>query len=352
MENIQYFISEEDTIIQTLERLDSVEAKALFVVKDNKLCATVTDGDVRRGILRKIPLTAPVKEIANYNPCYVKEGEEKLGFHLLQERKIQALPIVNDNFEIIDICKQNRSGNKREICKTPLEIPIVIMAGGMGTRLYPYTKILPKALIPIDDVPITERIIQLFQDIGCQKFFMIVNHKKNMIKAYFNDADKKYDIQFIDEDKPLGTGGGIRLIKDKVNSTFILTNCDILMLDDVRKMIKHHKDHKNEVTMICSIQNFEIPYGVVNFNEGGEISSFVEKPQIPFFTNTGYYIVEPVIFNYIKENENIGMPDILTRMQADGRRIGLYPISENSWLDMGQMDAMERMEEKISKFLQ
>lgn len=163
----------------------------------------------------------------------------------------------------------------------------------------------------------------------------------------FNDMDYDYNITFWGEDIPLGTGGGVRLLKTEINSTFILTNCDILIMDDVGKIVDHHKEKKNVVTMVCSLKDFEIPYGVVHFSEGGEVSSFEEKPQMSFFTNTGYYILEPVIFKYIKENECISMPEIIDRMKNAGEKIGVYPISENAWLDMGQFDSMESMERRL-----
>ena len=189
----------------------------------------------------------------------------------------------------------------------------------------------------------------MFQNLGCKDFHMIVNYKKNMIKAYFNDLDCSYNIHFWDEDIPLGTGGGLYLLEDSIKSTFILTNCDILVLNDVEQIVKHHKLKKNKVTIVCSLKSFEIPYGVVNFTEGGEISSFEEKPQMSFFTNTGYYIMEKDIFGYIKHKERIGMPDIIERMLKRGEKIGIYPISENAWLDMGQFDTMESMERKLKE---
>lgn len=348
MDESKYIIKEENTILQALARLDEVEAKALFIVKNNKLAASFTDGDVRRAILRGVPLTSKVKEIAYYSPCYIREGEEELGDRLLQEKKIQAIPIVNDQFKIVGIYKADEIRNKEKGIVPILPNPVVIMAGGLGTRLYPYTKILPKALVPIADVPISERIIDSFQKNGCQEFYMIVNHKRNMIKAYFNDIDKRYNIYFCDEKKPLGTGGGILLLKDKVESTFILTNCDILILDDVKKMIEYHKEKGNIATMVCSLKKFVIPYGVVNFEEG-EVCTLEEKPEMFFWVNTGCYILETKIFDYISENENISMPDIIKRMKNDNQQIGIYPIGENAWLDMGQMDSMERMEQKIQE---
>ena len=170
-----------------------------------------------------------------------------------------------------------------------------------------------------------------------------------MIKAYFNDMDRDYNIHFWDEETPLGTGGGLRLLQHSMKETFILTNCDILILDDVEKIVRHHKKEQNKVTMVCSLKNFTIPYGIVKFSEGGEISSFEEKPQLSFFTNTGYYILEPDIFKYINPGERIGMPDIIDRMRKGGLKVGIYPIGENAWLDMGQFDSMESMERSLKE---
>lgn len=347
MKNLECIIGEECTIIQALERLDEVDVKVLFIVCNEQFCATLTDGDVRRAILRRVPLTASVKEIANYNPYYVKQGEKQLGLQLLKEKKIQALPIVDDNLRIVDVCQVENSDLKVKNHEELINIPVVIMAGGLGTRLYPYTKILPKPLIPVGDTPISERIIQSFQNLGCESIHMIVNYKRNMIKAYFNDSG--YNITFWDENEPLGTGGGLSLLKDSIEGTFILTNCDILMMHDIRKIVEHHRFEKNKVTMVCSLKNFMIPYGIVNFSEGGEIKSFEEKPQMSFFTNTGYYILEKEIFQYIGKNEKIGMPDIIDRMKCKGEKVGIYPIGENVWLDMGQFDTMELMERKLKE---
>lgn len=170
-----------------------------------------------------------------------------------------------------------------------------------------------------------------------------------MIKAYFNDLDTQYSLKFCDEDIPLGTGGGISLLRDMVSETFVLTNCDVLILEDVRKIIKHHRQQGNKVTMVCSLKNYVIPYGVVNFTEGGEISSFEEKPSLSFFTNTGYYILEPDVYRYVADGEKIGMPDILLRMKEDDQKIGVYPIGENAWMDMGQFDTMESMERRLKE---
>lgn len=341
-------ISEDDSLKHALEQLDKIAVKVLLVT-DNKqaFVASITDGDVRRAILAGASLESMVSQIANYHPLFLECDDEAVAWKIMHDRKISALPILDKDKRIKKVYSIGDNEQKENTEK--LYVPVVIMAGGLGTRLYPYTKILPKPLIPVSDIPISERIIQSFQKIGCEEFHMIVNYKRNMIKAYFNDMDHGYNIHFRDEETPLGTGGGLYLLKDCINDTFVLTNCDILILDDVRKIVKHHKKEMNQVTMVCSLKNFTIPYGIVKFSEGGEISSFEEKPQLSFFTNTGYYILEPDIFKYINQNENIGMPDIIDRMRKAGLKVGIYPISENAWLDMGQFDSMESMERRLKE---
>lgn len=340
-------IDETETVLGAMEHLDQVATKILFVAEKGRLLAALTDGDIRRWILQKRDLNASVKNVANYNPKYLVGASRQHALQYMREQCIDAIPIVDADGMIHSIVLRNES--EIVLRGENIDVPVVIMAGGLGTRLYPYTKILPKPLIPVADIPITERIIQSFQHIGCQEFYMIVNHKKNMIKAYFNDLDMRYHLKFCDESTPLGTGGGISLLRGIISETFILTNCDVLIMEDVRKIIKHHRQQNNKVTMVCSLKNYEVPYGVVNFTEGGELSSFEEKPSLSFFTNTGYYILEPDVFQYVADNEKIGMPDILLRMKEDKQKIGVYPIGENAWMDMGQFDTMESMERRLKE---
>lgn len=348
-ETSQNIIREEANLIDALAMLDKTAIKVLFVINEkNQLVAALTDGDVRRALLAGEKVDCAVSNFANCNPTFIKPDADLMETEKIMAKKdINAIPVVDDNSVIQKIyirgkVKGTSTGKK-------LDTPIVIMAGGKGTRLYPYTKILPKALIPIADTPITERIMKSFMEYGCDNFHIIVNHKKNMIKAYFGEERGEYSLSFWDEDIPLGTGGGLKMLEDTLKSTFVLTNCDILILEDVRNMVEHHRNSGNAVTMVCSLKTFEVPYGVVNFTSGGEIESFEEKPTMSYFTNTGYYIVEPDIFEYIGKDEAIGMPDILDRMRSDGRKIGVYPIGENAWLDMGQFDSMESMERRLKE---
>lgn len=341
-----FLIDEECTMLEAMELLDKIAKKVLFVVQNGQFAAAITDGDIRRWILTKGNLKAKVKDIANYNPKYICEKDKVKARDYMRKHSIEAVPIVDENKDIVSVVLWN---DEEVETKKNLNVPVVIMAGGLGTRLYPYTKILPKPLIPIGEIPIVEHIINRFNRYGSSKFFLIVNHKKNMIKAYFNEIEKDYEVIHIDEDKPLGTGGGISLLKGKIDTTFILTNCDILIEEDYEKIYKFHMKEKNLITMVCSLKHIKIPYGVIEISENGEIESMKEKPELSFFTNTGMYIVESKVIEELEDNQAIGFPDVIEKYKQAGSKIGVYPISENSWMDMGELDEMEEMRRRLER---
>lgn len=345
MDFVQYFIEEDKTVIEAMKRLDQVARKVLFIQKGGKLQAALTDGDIRRWILAGGDLHVQVKNVANYHPLYLINGTYDQAVNFMKEKSIEAVPIVDERLNVKEIIfwAQKEAIKVRE----QIGLPVVMMAGGKGTRLYPFTKILPKPLIPIGDIPIAEHIINHFKSYGCREFYLIVNHKKNMIKAYFNEIDKDYDIYYIEEEMPLGTGGGLSLLKGRVSSTFILTNCDTLIEEDFSKIVKYHRENCNLVTMICALQNVQIPYGVVNVGNGGAIESMEEKPNLSFFTNTGCYIVEPEVIEELEEGKSIGFPDVVEAYKEKGFRVGAYPIGEQAWMDMGQMDELEKMKKRL-----
>lgn len=342
----KFLIDEEATMMEAMEQLDKSAKKVLFVVKDGHFVASITDGDIRRWILKKGDLDAKVKNMANYNPKSLKIKEKKKAKAFLKQHSIEAIPILDENDNIISIVLWN---DKEIMPNREMHVAVVIMAGGLGTRLYPYTKILPKPLIPIGEIPIVEHIMNRFSKFGMNEFHLIVNHKKNMIKAYFNEIEKSYLVNYVDEDIPLGTGGGLSLLKGKIESTFILSNCDILIDEDYERMYKFHKEEGNLITMVCSLKNIKIPYGVIEINDTGEIENMKEKPELSFFINTGMYIVEPEVVENLVENESIGFPEIIEQHKAQGKKIGIFPISEYSWLDMGELDEMEEMRRRLEE---
>lgn len=348
--NIQdIIINEEISVRQAAKVLDKTAKQVLLITEDNKLKAVLTDGDIRRWILKSGDLSAPVKEIANYSPKYITETERYKAKRLMKEYSISSIPVVSIEGEVKSIIFWNDLDMSSVEKKLSLDIPVVIMAGGLGTRLYPYTKILPKPLIPIGDIPIVERIINRFKGFGCNEYYLTVNYKKNMIKAYFEEVVKNYNIYYIEEDKPLGTGGSLYFLKDKIKSTFFVSNCDILIDSDYEAMYDYHKENKNFITMVCAVKNMVIPYGVVNLNSEGNIQSMVEKPEYSFLTNTGMYIIEPEALQLIKEDTFIHLPDIAKECMDKGMKVGVYPITERAWMDMGQPDEMQEMMKRLEE---
>ena len=269
-------INEEMPVLQAMQILNDKEKKILFIAPELKLKAVLTDGDIRRHILRGGRLDAKVGEIANYNFLSLKAGQYNQANSFMIKHSIYALPLLDSEGVITDVVFFDESSVK---VKKNLDLPVVIMAGGLGTRLYPYTKILPKPLIPVGEKPIIEHIIDHFRNFGCDDYKIIVNHKKNMIKAYFNELNKDYNVDFADEEVFLGTGGGLALLKDKVKGPFFLTNCDVLIEADYNDIYKFHQKNGNLITVVCALKHVTIPYGVFNLNCEGEIESVTEKPK-------------------------------------------------------------------------
>ena len=228
-----------------------------------------------------------------------------------------------------------------------LKLPVVIMAGGKGTRLDPYTRVLPKPLIPVGELPIIEHIMSRFEDYGCSDFHVIVNYKRQLMKAYFNESSRHYDMIWYDEERPLGTGGGLYLLKGRIRETFFLTNCDILLQSDYAGMVKFHRDNGNAITMIGAYKSLTIPYGVVDIGVNGVVEAMREKPELSFLTNTGMYIVEPEVLADIPDDTVITFPEIMEIQREKGNKVAVYPVSEEEWMDMGQLDELREMEREI-----
>lgn len=338
----KYIVSEHITVKAAIEQMIEGQIKAVIVAGEGeKVVGLFSNGDMRSFFLRGGALSANICEAMNRKPKLFRSADE-----VKEERKIRnrvIYPIVDKDKRVIDILDYSNVNPNGKVNDALADIPLVIMAGGKGTRLYPYTKILPKPLIPIGDVTITERIIHSFQRYGCNEVIMILNHKANMIKAYMMELNKDYSIDFVEEEKFLGTAGGLKLIRDKVQTAFFLSNCDVLINADLECIYKTHKEKGNKITFVCSMKDVVIPYGVVETNADGAITHIKEKPGFSFLVNTGLYMIEPDVIDDIGEGELIHLPDLAQRYLEQGKKIGVFPISEREWMDMGQFNEMENM---------
>jgi dTDP-glucose pyrophosphorylase len=336
------------TIRETIKKLDETSKKIILIVDETTtLIGVVTDGDIRRWILKNGNLDEKVSAIMNTSPKFVYEGEEDKAFDIMKARYIDAMPVLDRNKKVITALFWNDKSDEVLSKYGKIQIPVVIMAGGNGTRLYPYTKILPKPLIPIGDTPIVERIMNKFHSFGCKKFYMTINYKKNMIKSYFNDIEYEYEIEYVEEEKPLGTGGSLYLLKESLKETFFMSNCDILIEANYSDILNYHLENNNKITMITSLKNYKIPYGVVELDCDGIIKATKEKPEYNFLVNTGMYIIEPSLIEMIPENQFFNITDLIELCIKKGLKVGTYPVSENAWLDMGQFNELEIMIDKL-----
>lgn len=346
MDNIDLFIGNINlTVSEAMQKIDKNSFGILFLVNDeNILCACITDGDIRRFLLAGNKMDSKAFEAANKQPHVAMSVDEARKMY--HQRYYVVIPILNSKGEIIELYAGD-SNQKRLKPHNPIGIPVVINAGGRGTRLDPFTRVLPKPLIPVGDLPIIEHIMREYQTYDCNEFHIIVNYKKNLMKAYFADNEKHYDITWYDEEKPLGTGGGLSLLRGKIKETFFFANCDALLAANYESMLKFHKEQGNVITMICAYKNYNIPYGVVDMGVNGAIEGMREKPLLSFLTNTGIYIVEPEVIDDIENGAPVGFPDIVEKQKQKGRRVAVFPVSENDWMDMGQLPELENMRLKL-----
>lgn len=337
--NKDLLINKNKTIKDAMNMLGKANPKILFVVDRNKLIGTLTDGDVRRYLLAKGTINDLVNKACNTNPVIANSFEEAKEKY---SENYFAIPIVKDS-KLVDI--YIGEDTKEEINK--IDAPVVINAGGIGSRLEPFTKVLPKPLIPVGDLPIIEHIINRFEKHGCDNFFVIVNYKKQLIKAYFSESENKHGILCVDEEIPLGTAGGLTLLKGKIKKPFFFVNCDTLLLEDYSKILKHHVETKSDITIVCADKKIEIPFGVIEINNNKELVCIKEKPKYSLLTNIGFYIIEPNIIEEVKANTKIDMPNLIDMVRVRGKKITIYSVEENKWLDMGQLPELEKMINRI-----
>jgi len=349
----ELFIDEKIVIKSAIKQMDKAFLKILFVMdKDKKLLGTVTGGDLRRWILDNGDLVQPVKKLFNRNPIVIhqKAPEKEIKATML-ENKIEYLPVVNDDHHIVDVLYWGdifgKNTNHKGILYD-LDVPVVIMAGGKGDRLDPFTKILPKPLLPIGDKPIVEVIIDEFRKQGLREFFMMLNYKGEMIESYFNHIEKDYEIQYVREETSLGTAGGLRLLDKRIKDTFIVSNCDVLVYADLAEVINFHIEQEAYLTVLSSIQHHKIPYGVITFKDGGEVMDMIEKPEYTFTINTGVYVLSTEALRYIPKNSVFDMTDLMTALLKSKKKIMTYPVNESDYMDVGQWEEYKKTIAKLT----
>ena len=338
-------ISISSSIIEALKQMDTEKVKSLFVFNGDKFEGLITIGDIQRAILKGIDLASPISSIINKNKVYAFAGETMESIKNKMSRlRAECMPVLDKDGNLVEVYYwKDLFGTSTNKIYNVMENHVVIMAGGKGTRLAPLTNVYPKPLIPIGEKTIVETIMDKFVAHNCHDFYMSVNYKADSIKNYFDFINNpEYNIYYFQEDKPLGTAGSLRLLKDKINSTFFVSNCDILIEEDYSEILNYHRSNNNELTVVAAVKTLSIPYGTIITGENGILESIEEKPTLSFKINTGLYILEPSLLNDIPD-EFYHITHLMEKLKTQGRRVGVYPISQNDWKDMGEWNEYLRM---------
>ena len=331
-------VESSETLLSVIHKMDETAHRLLIVIKDGHYGGLVSIGDVQRAIIKGIALDSPLEKILRQKLTVASVHDNKEAIkEVMREKMIEFMPVINDEGNVADIIfwKDIFEG-EMAVDRPKIDLPVVIMAGGKGTRLKPITNVIPKPLVPVGDKTILEVIMDQFEGIGCHKFYMSVNYKADMMKYYLSQLDHKYDIEFFMEDKPLGTIGSVSLLKGKITTPFFVSNCDSINEQDYRDVWDYHVQNHNDMTIVTMVKSFKIPYGVIETGEDGLMTALKEKPEQTYQVNTGVYILNPGLIDEIPEGEFFHITHLMERIKERGGRVGCFPVSENSWKDMGE----------------
>lgn len=331
-------VSPDKTIREAIQTIDEGAIQiALVVDHQNKLLGTVTDGDIRRGILKGVSLSDSVRQIMNPHPIVAgaEDGREKI-LETMKQTRLHQIPVVDTRGHLVSV----------EILDELLKVrnrdnAVLLMAGGLGSRLRPLTDECPKPLLKVGSKPLLEIILENFLEYGFRKFYLSVNYKAEMVQEYFGDGSRwGADIQYIHEDRRLGTAGALSLLPERPTLPLIVMNGDLLTKVNFQQLLDFHAEHGAKATMCVREYDFQVPYGVVRIDHH-RIVNIDEKPIQRFFVNAGIYVLEPETLDFIPPATFFDMPELFLKLIARQWETSVFPIREY-WLDIGHMDDFAR----------
>lgn len=325
------------SMLEALKLMDKLDVKLLIVFNKSSYVGLLSIGDIQRAIIQNKNFNTKISEILR-NEVIIANSDDSIDSikKMMLELRMEFCPVLDENKNISKIYFwEDFFSNKKLLPVKKFNLPIVIMAGGTGTRLKPITNVIPKPLIPIGDQTIIEDIFQRFYLHGSNRFYISVNYKAELIKYYLNAQNLPYNLDFFLENKPMGTAGSLSLLKDKIKETFFVSNCDILIEQDYSEILKYHRKNKNEITIIAALQHFPLAYGIIEAGEKGNLVDLVEKPELTFKINSGMYILEPNLIDEIPEDKFFHITHLIEKVKLRGGNIGVFPVSQRSWKDIG-----------------
>ncbi len=335
-------ISSEISVKEAMQKLDDTAERILFVVdKSSRLVGTITDGDIRRGIIRGVSFQDAVSGVMHKDFVRVTSGTKNLAQlikDIMLKDRVEQIPVVSSSGVIEDLVSwEDILGKKvHQLSHKKYSNPVVVMAGGKGLRLDPFTKILPKPLIPIGDKTVIELIMEKLSQCGFYKFIYTLNYKKEYIKIYLQENEfPSYKLSWVEEKDFLGTIGSLSLLKDQLKETFFVTNCDSLLDTDFELALNWHKQYNAAITIIGCHNEVKIPFGVLEISDG-KLKKMTEKPVHDVIINTGVYIMEPRVLSYIPEGKKMDIDELIS-IVAKKENVSVYTIF-GGWFDIGQWE--------------
>lgn len=347
MKNWETLLVRPDTLIEEAIDILNRGAQQIVLVVDEQrhLLGTMTDGDVRRALLKHIPLDSPVSRIMCETPKKAHQdwSNERI-LAAIEQYQLLQLPVVNDAGELVAL--QTLHGLLK---KKHLDNPVLLVAGGFGTRLHPLTKNCPKPLLKLADKPILELIIERLIEKGFHRFFISTHYLSDQIQTYFEDGSQwGVSIQYLDEEEPLGTGGALGLLPhDEINLPILMMNADLLTDLNFQNVLDFHHQHDGIATVCVREYQHQVPFGVLEVKDQ-QVISLKEKPVYRAFINAGIYLISQEVARSVGSRIRIDMPDIIQHHIDKGHRVNIFPIHEY-WLDIGQMENFRQAEAEIHR---
>ena len=331
-------ISYNVSVLTALKFMDKTLKRLLLVFDGNKFINLISIGDIQRAIINNFSLETEIGKILRKNTQLSYDHES---YNVIKNRmftyRTECMPVLDSSRNLVEVYFwEDVFPVEEKRLEQNLQLPVVIMAGGKGSRLKPLTNVLPKPLIPIGEKTILEHIMDRFITIGCNNFHLSVNYKAEMIRHYFDSLNHSdYHISYFEEEKPLGTAGSLYLLKEEINQPFFISNCDIIIDQDYGEIYKYHKENHNELTIVAALKHYPIPYGTIITGDNGILQELNEKPELTFKINSGLYILEPHLLNEIPKNIFFQITELIDNVRKRKGKVGVFPISEKSWKDIG-----------------
>lgn len=346
----EIIVSKDTPILLAIQKMDAVNKKLLIVADNDLFLGLLSIGDIQRAILNSTSLESSIYSILrkNIKVGFIKDDREAL-VKIMIENRTEFMPIINQNKEIIDVIFwEDIIDHKKKKGLINKKVPVVIMAGGQGARLRPITNIIPKPLVPIGERAFIEIIMDSFKEHGLNTFLLSVNYKADLIKYYFENLGKPFEISYFNESIPLGTAGSLQLMKNYINTTFFVSNCDILIDQDYDEILKYHKDNNNELTAVAAIKTYTIPYGTMEIGLDGFLKELKEKPKNTYYVNAGLYILEPHLLKDIPENKFFHITQLMEKIINRNGKVGVFPVSEGAWMDIGEWNQYSETQKRFN----